>query len=241
MNCGDTSLLVRPRLPVEVCEAVIEAIHEFSSTRFHTNCTTCRACALVCRALLPRSQMTLFRTVELTNASALYKFSAHLDAVPHIAGYVRQLMLASRSLHSADSVVAVFPTILKGRLPNLVFLDCWRIFEDEIWHPEAKRQPLTKELPCLPLHPRFPTLMAPFGGITEIELVGVTFPSFGDLARALHSFCNLRHASLHTVGWMALGSLPSCMATESQPRFLPYLTELSVSDYPSYSLSRTPV
>ncbi|PIL26633.1 hypothetical protein GSI_11299 [Ganoderma sinense ZZ0214-1] len=89
-------------------------------------------------------------------------------------------MLVSRSLHGADSVIAHFASILKGRLPNLVFLDVWRIFEDDTWHPDVSRKPVAvnpqaKELPkpCPPLRPRFPDVLTAFGGrrITKLELV----------------------------------------------------------------------
>ncbi|KAI1783487.1 hypothetical protein LXA43DRAFT_1046514 [Ganoderma leucocontextum] len=131
----------------------------------------------------------LFRTVELTDSASFYRFAAHFDTAP-----ASPAMSGSSCSSAAPSTRyrrqrrRALRDNPQGPSPHLVFIDFWRIFEDETWHPDASRMPVAKELPYLPLHPRFPDLLAAFSGrITELDLVSMIFPSFGDLARVLHA------------------------------------------------------
>ena len=240
-----------PRLPTELHECIVDAIYEdrASYPAFSASCSALRSCSLVCRTWRPRSQRWLFHAVELSDAKALYRFVTLLETAPSLAGYVRILHLIGRH-HDPRSVVALFPALLRSRLPNLCTLSIIHVAEglDGAPEPEHRRHcedraaqggSNRKTLPCLPLHPRFPTLLAPFATIRKLYLNGVKFPSFGDLARTLCAFRELRDLRCSQVQWAVLGSVPQCLlqahATESSG-ILPHLSTLKVRTQPGMSV-----
>ena len=97
-----------------------------------------------------------------------------------------------------------------------------------------RRDPSQKKPPCLPIHPRFPALMAKFAHIRELNLSNTTFPSFGDLCRVLAPLTGLREILALSVSYGVLGLLPQCVLKNvipgaSSKRFLPELRALLVS------------
>ena len=80
------------RLPIEVCENVIDMLY---SQHLHDQLEHSRAlhsCALVCRAWRIRSQRNLFYSVVLCATEAVYKLAAVLDNGPHLSDYVHEVM-----------------------------------------------------------------------------------------------------------------------------------------------------
>ncbi|KAI0800463.1 hypothetical protein C8Q74DRAFT_415195 [Fomes fomentarius] len=183
--------------PTEVYESVIDAVYTDrtgSYGTFSTSCRTLRSCALVSRAWRPRSQRWLFHTVELSDATTLYKFAAGLEASPPLAGYVRVLHLIGHLLHNPRSVVALFPAMLMGKLPNLHSLSIIRVVEHGgrpvacLGSSEPTQCSTQKTMPYLPIHPRFPAVLSQFTAVNQLYLYSVSFPSFGTLfAPCLHS------------------------------------------------------
>ncbi|TFK89033.1 hypothetical protein K466DRAFT_45510 [Polyporus arcularius HHB13444] len=166
-----------PRLPIEVCERVIEAVYN----DFY-------ACALVCRAWRARAQRVLFQYVLLQDKDALYRFAELLHASPELGSYVRTLRMRGY-LHMPYSPAVLFLTALRGRLTNLAALHIDGFDDAEKAAnllPEGE-----KELPFLPFHRYFPSLLGSISHINRLSLVNVRFSSFGDFARCLSTLHNL--------------------------------------------------
>ena len=76
-DSNDSTLTV-PRLPIDLCEHIIESIY---SERFYlvsSALLTLSRCSLVCRAWRPRAQAILFTYVLLKDTVALHRFAALL-------------------------------------------------------------------------------------------------------------------------------------------------------------------
>ncbi len=218
-----------PRLPIEVCERVIEAVYDDDYRFVSTSLATLSRCALVCRAWRPRAQRILFEYVSLRDKDTLYRFAALLDASPELGSYVRTLALRGY-LHVPYSPAVLFLTELRGKLTNLAELFILG-FDDA----EKAAKPLPegeKELPCLPFHRYFLSLLTSITHIRRLDFVGVRFPSFGDFARFLNMVPNLKELYCYRVSWAVLGLDPVCMAKrsslDSQKTFLPNLELLTV-------------
>ncbi|TFK79049.1 hypothetical protein K466DRAFT_606440, partial [Polyporus arcularius HHB13444] len=144
-----------PRLPIEVCERVIEAVYDGRYEFVSTSLATLSSCALVCRAWRPRAQRVLFEFVLLRDKDTLYRIAQLLDASPELGSYVRTLALRGY-LHVPYSPAVLFLAALRGRLANLANLYI-QGFDDN----EKAANPLPegeKELPFLPIYRYFPSL-----------------------------------------------------------------------------------
>ena len=108
------------RLPVEICENVIDMLYSADWVDQVRHTRALRSCALVCRALRIRSQRNLFYSVELHNMQEMHKFSAILGNGPHLCDYVREVVLIGHTLHTATGLLSFFPLALHGRLPGFV-------------------------------------------------------------------------------------------------------------------------
>ncbi|KAI0705260.1 hypothetical protein C8T65DRAFT_237590 [Cerioporus squamosus] len=189
-------------------------------------------CSLVCRAWRPRAQMILFTYVLLKDKEMLHRFAALLDRAPHLGRYVCTLSLRGRH-HRPDSTVVLFPTVLRKRLPSLVRLS---IAEEQAADSEviSKPSPDKKPPPCLPIHPRFSSLMTPFAHVRKLNLSHTNFPSFGDLCRILDPLTGLREILALSVSYNVLGLLPQCVLRNvsggNSKRFLPNLRALLCYD-----------
>lgn len=220
----------KPRLPIEVCESVIVAVYDDRYGLVPTALTTLSTCALVCRAWRPHAQKILFRYVVLRDQDALHRFAALLDISPELGGHVRLLVLRGH-LHVPSSPAVLFPTVLRGRLTMLLEL---RIYEfdptEKIVRPLPKGK---KELPTLPIHRHFPSLLTSLSRIRTLKLWNIRFPSFGDFARILQKLLDLEELCCDLVSWAVLGQIPPFMAEfrphGSRSPFLPQLQCLRVS------------
>ncbi len=219
----------KPRLPIEVCERVIEAVYNDNYDFVSTSLATLSSCALVCRAWRPRAQRVLFDHVLLQDKDALYRFAELLHTSPELGTYVRTLELRGY-LHVPHSPAVLFLTALRGKLTSLAGLYIYG-FHDR----EKAANPLPeghKELPFLPIHRYFPSLLTSISHIRRLDFVDVRFPSFGDFARFLSALPNLKELYCDNVSWAVLGLEPVCMAKrsshDSQKTFLPNLEELTV-------------
>ncbi|TFK79362.1 hypothetical protein K466DRAFT_505691 [Polyporus arcularius HHB13444] len=206
----------QPRLPIEVCERVIEAVYTDWYYSVSMSLATLSSCALVCRAWRPRAQRVLFDYVLLRDKDALYDFAELLDASPELGTYVHTLELRGY-LHVPYSPVVLFLTALRGKLTNLAVL---YIYGGE------------KELPFLPIYRYFPSLLTSISHIRRLDFADVRFPSFGDFARFLNTLSNLKELYCYRISWAVLGLEPVCMAkrssADSRKMFLPNLEILTV-------------
>ena len=220
---------VKPRLPIEVCEYIIDAVFDDRYRLAPVSLDTLSSCALVCQAWRPRAQRVLFGYVILRDREGLYRFSELLDTSPELASYVQILALRG-NIHLAYSTAMLFPAVLRGRLINLQSL-----YIDEL-DPEdrAVRRPQIddKELSTLPIHPYFPYLLTSISRIRRLDLTLIRFPSFADFARVLNALSNLEELCCERVSWSVFGREPLCMRADllhcSKNAFLPHINQLWV-------------
>ncbi|RPD75974.1 hypothetical protein L226DRAFT_612233 [Lentinus tigrinus ALCF2SS1-7] len=215
---------VNPRLPTEVCENVIEASYDRCYHLIQSSLATLSSCSLVCRAWRPRGQSLLFEYVLLRDKDALYRYAELVNSSPKVGAYMRTLSFRGY-LHVPYSPAVLFPTVLRGKLPNL----------SEVYFNEfsadakaAKQLPEgKKELPSLPIHPYFPSLLACISHIRILHLSNVRFSSFGDVARILDKLSNIQELHCEGLSWAVLGQEPQCMVKrdlyDSRTTFLPRL------------------
>ena len=228
------SQIPSPCIPIEVFENVIDSLYSTPLDDQLQSSDALRSCALVCRAWRVRAQMMLFHSVVLSDASALYRFSTALDLGQHLSSYVRELILTGRYLHTTTSILALFPSILRGKVPNLSDLQVIHIPEDADWYPKSPVEARQRKLQCVPLHSRFPLLLSSrFLPIKHLHLEDVTFRFFSDFVHVLDALRTLQSLVCYNVRWMTLGMLPACMARRqgraaSQASFAPNLEELLV-------------
>ncbi|KAI0705270.1 hypothetical protein C8T65DRAFT_809800 [Cerioporus squamosus] len=220
---------IKPQLPIEVFECIIEAMYNERYSYVSVASTTLASCALVCRAWRPRAQRVLFEFVLLRDKDGLYRFRELLDTSPELGTYVHTLELRGH-LHVPYSPAVLFLTVLRGKLPNLLGL---HIYGFNKYEKAAGPLPEgVKELPCLPIHPYLPSLLPSISHIRALFLADVRFPSFGDFARLLSMLPNLKCLSCHGVSWAGLGREPVCMVKRSsyscRKPFLPNLKRLYV-------------
>lgn len=101
-----------PRLPLEVCEKVIESVWHMP-TRYN--------CCLVCRDWVPKSRIHLFRDVRISDDETATKFMNAIFASPGIGAYVLELVLDLR--YSSGSWIYRFVQVLPPFLINLTRLE----------------------------------------------------------------------------------------------------------------------
>ncbi|TFK85526.1 hypothetical protein K466DRAFT_664450 [Polyporus arcularius HHB13444] len=209
------------RVPVEVWEHVIEAAYNERYGEVPVAFATLCSCALVCRVWCPCAQQVLFNYVVLRDKAALYRFAELVDAYPKLGTYVRMLALRGY-LHVPYSPAVLFLTALGRRLTNLSALSIHGFDDDEkAAHPLPEGH---KELPCLPFHRYFPSLLTSISHIRRLSLRDVRFASFGDFARFLSALCNLGDLFCTRISWSVLGVDPACF--NSGETFLPNLKTL---------------
>ncbi len=221
-------------IPVEVCENFIDMLYspyrDFSDEL--ENFVGLRNCSLVCREWRIRAQRMLFYAVHLNDVASLYRFAATLQTGPHLCTCVHEVTLISRSLHTTVSILSPFTAVFAGKLVNLQRLRVWRISESDAWYPATSDSPKAISLLHTPLHPRFTVLLASFTTISTLQLACVTFRSFGEFARIIHSLPTVETLMCHSVAWTTLGPLPAFLEStdmrRTSPRFAPKLRLLKV-------------
>lgn len=226
---GEITTASSRRLPIELCEFVIDAVYDFYYQFIEASLVTLSACALVCRAWRPHAQMILFDTVLVRDSTTLRRFAVLLDKSPHLRGYVHRLAVRGY-LHVPTSPAVLFPTVVHLRLPNLTHIYLQEITPEE--KSTCSLPPNMKELPSVPIHPYFPSLLATFNYVRRVDLVRLRFSSFADLCRVLSSLPNLPQLLCDNVSWDVFGTLPSfvwsaILNRQSPGRRKPFLPKLS--------------
>lgn len=88
-------LTLRPRLPPELQDQIIDHLHSDKHAL--------RACALVSREWRTSGQFHLFRSVRVSNPGALAALNGFLDSAVHLRGHIRSLEVRGAS-HPDDTV-----------------------------------------------------------------------------------------------------------------------------------------
>ena len=197
------------RLPVEVCENVIDMLYSgvFQEQAEHNRAL--HSCALVCKAWRTRSQRNLFYSVVLYGTGAVCKLAAVLENGPHLCDYVHEVLIVGRTFHTATNPLSLFPVVLHGRLPKLQKFSVQHIADGYKWpYHRTSDSETTKPLEHLPLHPRFPRLLSAFTAVNYLLIYGITFRHFNDFLAMVNALPALRDIGCQNVGCITFGSLP---------------------------------
>ena len=222
------------RLPIEVCENIIDMLYSQGLDDQVEHSRALHSCALVCRAWRVRSQRNLFYSVVLHGTEAVRRLASVLDNGHHLRDYIHEVLLIGRTLHTTTSPLSLFPVALYGKLPRLVKLLVKHVLEDEDWYPRTSGSETAKPLEHLPLHPRFPVFLSAFTAVTRLVIVDVRFVCFNDLLAMIHALPALEQLWCQEVGCKTFGPLPMYTKQRSVvggPRarpFAPNLQELEL-------------
>ena len=207
------------RLPVEVCENIIDSLCSGDNVREQVeNSRILHQCALVCRAWRVRSQRILFYAVVLRDLTALQRFSAVLDAAPHLGEFVYEVILVGQSLHGTASPLSSLPILLAGKLPKLQELTMDNRPGERTSCIQASDSLPKKPLQYISLPPRSSLFLSAFSAVFRLWVNHVTFRCFSDFARMVNSFPALEYLHCDGVRWATLGPLPACMALGDSSR-----------------------
>lgn len=173
-----------PRLPIEVIESIIDAV---SGMIYHYNVyiqdqyRIWRTCALVCRAMTPRSQYWLFRRIVLESTHQVSHFMEIARRNPKVCEYTQELIIGIYT-DEQPSWVSNIPILLAPRMINLTTL--W--LEGDLLSGS---------------HAIFTQALTAFKRLRRLELYQNYFFSFGHCARFIHAFPNLDHLGFKFLTW----------------------------------------
>lgn len=176
------SILDRWRLPLEVCEKVIESIDVspdgipifYYLERQHA----LASCALVCRSWVPKSRLHLFNRIRLDGRQQSTRFMDSLLRSPWLGEYVQELSISLLHDTSAGWIYA-FIQVLFRHLTNLTHLHYW----------------------FLPnLHPIFYSISSP-SPMTSLSLHGLRSQSFRQILNVVHRYKDLHSLRIDDCEW----------------------------------------
>lgn len=181
--------VLRARLPLEVCELIIDFAAEFweySDFCEQPRRTTLHACALTCRAWVPRCRYHLFYTSDLLqNADHLAGYVRMLRAHPDLTTLARRLRISGTFDNVKAHWISTLPLSLCPLLPNLTHI----VFTAQV----------SKQL--TPFHPQFFQTLSQFKTVTELHYTCHACQPFSNFCRFVLAFHNLRR--LHVDGELA--------------------------------------
>ena len=134
---NDIEHSVRPysNVPTEVCEKIIDMLYSFTVKDTTVNIATLHSCSLVCRNWRVSAQKTLFYKVQLSDGTALSRFSAVLDDGQHLLHYVHEVLLTGHEPIPLQYVVTLLtracnvPVLVRKPTPagpnNIATTDRW--------------------------------------------------------------------------------------------------------------------
>ncbi|KAH9941445.1 hypothetical protein B0H21DRAFT_548384 [Amylocystis lapponica] len=176
------------KLPVEVCERIIDSLGHHHIYGDLTYYRTLGSCALTCRALT-RSRVNLFRGIELTSRARFYSFAKLLTTSPDVAEYVSSVHVACDDLR----LVTNFPIVFAHKLPRLK----WLVFYGD-WERDQ----------ILPAHPAFYLAISTFSSVVKLSLYDMWFRTFQDFVNLICSFPNLSNLDWTALKWKRIGEDP---------------------------------
>ncbi|OBZ73453.1 hypothetical protein A0H81_06663 [Grifola frondosa] len=156
------------KLPPELTDRVIDHLHD--------DARSLRACALVCRAWLPRARYHLFHDISLSLSHGRHKlrferFDRLLECYPHLGYFVRKLSMRG----SSSSLPQKSYSRTLARMPNVTNI----IWTEAFFHPSAA--------------------FDRFKYLTGLHLENYGFPSLNDFASLICSLSHLEELSCTSV------------------------------------------
>lgn len=176
-----------PRLAIEVIERAIDSVYEmvYEGVLFRDLYMIWKSCALTCRAMLPRSQLWLFRDIWLLSEVQALNFTKVLRGNAAVASHVRILRLGGPKDDEGGrgfTWISWVPLVYAPLMKNLQELDlAYDIFRE-----------------C---HPGLPQALTVFKSIRQLTLSTTSFETFGHCVRLVRAFSHLRTLSLINVSW----------------------------------------
>jgi len=188
-----------PRLPIEVIERAIDLVedlpYEYDGLNDQDLYSIWKACALTCRAMVPRSQYWLFQKVILRKQSQGRSFMEILRRNPQVAKHTRMLTI-SRDRDRDDDLgrkstwTSCISLLLAPKMTNLEELHLrGDIFSDS--------------------HPDLAMGLTAFKSISTLSLYGIELSTFGHCARFIRAFPHLKQVSLMYLAWKPAPLSPS--------------------------------
>ncbi|KAI0926564.1 hypothetical protein AcW1_002478 [Taiwanofungus camphoratus] len=190
-----------PAFPTEIYERIIDFL--WSDRR------SLLACALTCRAWLPRSRYILFYCTELWNSDQIRRFCSLVDASPYLAYLVRELNICPYPL-AQFKLFEVFPSALAGKLLSVESL---RI--------GGAHRP---KLHLYPISQHFATLMSQFTSVSTLTLGNMEFSSVTDFGRLVCSLPCLSNLTCGMLSWTTNQYNPLALGHSGPRRKLKHLT-----------------
>ncbi|CCL98591.1 uncharacterized protein FIBRA_00593 [Fibroporia radiculosa] len=165
-----------PALPTEVWERVIDFIPAVDRMGgFRDSRQDLFACALTCRAWLPRSRLHLFYRVEIPTSRHLSSFAKQIRLYPFLEEFVREVALWP--FEKQSKAVGTFPLMLARKLKSVRILHINMHTTDDYVFP--------------PTHDVFHISLCEFTSVTTLELNYVKFSTYTAMGRLLSSLPHL--------------------------------------------------
>ncbi|KAI0634418.1 hypothetical protein C8Q77DRAFT_1056463 [Trametes polyzona] len=163
-----------PAVPIELCEHAIDFLDDECSLR---------ATSLVCKALVSRSRIHLFRVIKFTAPDALSRFRDLLTDAPHIADYVEGTHISENSffgvLRPSMAIAAQLPLVLAHHTrvrPARLSI------HSQLWEPTR-------------YSPDYSHSLSRLSSLTALDLYNVTFTTMEDFALVLRALAHLESLS----------------------------------------------
>lgn len=182
-----------PYFPVEVIEHVIDSIYELyyddNDMMVEDQYAMWKACALTCRAMVPRSQYWLFLRIRLSTQRQAENLAHVLRDNPAIGKHVQVLGLFGPRDRKAgthgkqqqyDGWISWIPQVLAPRMKNLKKL----VLRFNIYANS---------------HPMLAMMITAFKSIQWLTVSSISFPTYGHCARLVRAFPHLRHLQLSNI------------------------------------------
>jgi len=196
-----THLSGNPVFPTEVFEQIIDC---FRDTWIGDNRSRSAllACALTCKAWLPRCRFNLVQTVDLWEQRDIYGFLRFLRAHPFLASSVKRVRLTAQyeTRKKSTQHVAVFPLMLARKLTAL---DHLRVS--------------TVSFRATVVDPAFYWSLSEFPSITVLTLFDVDFSSVLQFARLISAIPSLTSLDCWGIEWSRTGLSLSSLPPQASP------------------------
>lgn len=177
-----------PRLPVEVCERIIDYVNAsfvgFNHETDKDRQETLSACALTCRDWRPRSQLHLYHFLVLDDPRQFERFTDTLRHNSDLATYICDMSFrGNREGKSFPSGIEHWTSLVSLHLNSLPNLDRISL----------------KWCDWRNLHPSFFVMVSSVTNITRLWLAGVKVRTSRELVYFIHSFPNVAELRVHDV------------------------------------------
>ncbi|KAI0951073.1 hypothetical protein AcW1_008212 [Taiwanofungus camphoratus] len=172
---------------------IVEYVIDFLDPREREDRETLLACALTCRAWLPRSRYKLFYSVQFSDLEQLGRFGRLISAQPCLGHLVKELSIGLDEFpfSARSKVYGSFPFVLAGKLAKVERLRIEGLYSPLVTVP--------------PVDARTHLLLSEFSTITRLEINDIRFSNLVDLERLICSLVSLSELLCDVMDWTRSG------------------------------------